>query len=111
MTKHILHDALPTAQPVVYVVQDSDGLDMAYEWGKFAATELQPCNPDVFCCPFAQNSYLDGYAAGLAMVRILYGDPCLARWVLDGCPVGGFNWNQDFSDVVAAEDRDDYVGM
>lgn len=109
MTKQIVHDTLAAAQAVVWL--DTEGLDVAHEWGKFAATELEPCTPEVFCCPFCQNSYLDGYAAGLAQVRILYGDPMLARWVYDGCPVGGFDWTGDFSDVCAAEDRDDYVGV
>lgn len=36
-------------------------------------------------------------------------DPMLARWEAEGMP-GGFMFTRDFADVVAAEDRDDWVG-
>ena len=111
MTKLILHDAPLTAQPVVYVVQDSDGLDLAWRWGQGDAMDGYEPNPWPLWTERELANYQDGYAAGLAQMRILYGDPMLARWVLDGCPAGNFDWTGDFSDVVAAEDRCDYVGM
>jgi len=107
MTEYIVTHAPPTAQPVVVC----DGLiDLAYRFGHLDATEGKWADTSLMWAETYINAYMAGYAAGLAQVRILCGDPMLARWVLAGAPAGGFDWNQDFGDVVAAEDRDDYVG-
>lgn len=94
MTNAIVHDAPPTAQPVV-VVQESDGLDMAWTWGHEDATEGIDQRGSWYWWPGTQlwHQYNAGYTAAVAKM------------------LAGLDWNQDFSDVVPAEWRDDYVGM
>lgn len=38
-------------------------------------------------------------------------DPALALWHADGCPVGGFTWDGDYSDILPADQREDWIGM
>lgn len=109
MTENIVTHAPPTAQPAAVVVHDGL-IDLAWHFGHLDATEGNRADSSLMWAQEYIDAYMAGYTAGLAQMRILCGDPVLLAWAADGCPTGDFDWNQDF-DVVAAEDRDDYVRM
>jgi hypothetical protein len=83
----------PTTAQAVFVVHD-DGTTVAYGWGFEDSTGGIDRRGSWYWWPgsWLWRQYHAGYNAGVAQL------------------LAGLNWNQDFSDVVAAEDRDDWIG-
>ncbi len=47
----------------------------------------------------------------LPVVLASLSDPAYEAWQKDGAPTCGCTWDGDYSDVLAAADRDDHIGI